>query len=165
VSYHLATGEYLTDWRNILTEGRDLDLFSDTAFSNPLPATSLAADFANAMLALLRLLVPYTMLASGKVQHLAFAAWELVNVAVFVVLLARAWRRDGASARLVFASAWVIAFTLTQSTFEPDYGTFLRHQTTLLPMLAFIAMETLWPAPATRISAGRPDTPPPAPVR
>jgi len=150
VAYHLATGEYLTDWRNILTEGRDLDLFSDTAFANALPPTSLAADFANAMLALARLLVPYTMLASGKLQHLAFAGWELVNVVAFAILLSRAWRRDDASARLVFASSWIIAFTLTQSTFEPDYGTFLRHQTTLLPLLAFVAMETLWPSERAR---------------
>jgi hypothetical protein len=146
VSYFLATGEYLTGWRNILTEGRDLDLFSDTAFVNAYPLTSVWLDFVNAMVALAHLLVPYSMLASGKLQHVAFAAWELANVVVFGILVARAWRRRDAPARLVFAAAWVIAFTLTQSTFEPDYGTFLRHQTTLLPLLAFIALETLWPS-------------------
>jgi hypothetical protein len=146
VAYHVATGLYLTEWRSILTENRDLDLFSDTAFSNTFnPPTSLPADVANAMIALVKLLLPYTMLSSGKVQHLAFAAWEVVNVAVFAVLIRRIWRDDASSARLVFAAAWVVAFTLMQSTFEPDYGTFLRHQATLLPMLVYIALETLWP--------------------
>jgi hypothetical protein len=146
-SYHFATGDYLTDWRGILTEGRDLDLFSDTAFTNAFSATSLATDFANAMIALVRLLLPVQMIGSGKLQHLGFALWEIANVVVFAVLIARAWRRDDSSARLVFACAWVVAFTLTQSTFEPDYGTFLRHQATLLPMLAYIAMQTLWSRP------------------
>jgi hypothetical protein len=146
VAYHVVTGAYLTEWRSILTEGRDLDLFSDTAFSNAFPPTSLVNDFANAMTALVHLLFPTSMLSSGKVQHLAFALWEIVNVAAFVVLIRRVWRDDGASARLVFAAAWIVAFTLMQSTFEPDYGTFLRHQSTLLPLLAFIALETLWPA-------------------
>ncbi|HVE48919.1 MAG TPA: hypothetical protein VNG69_04785 [Casimicrobiaceae bacterium] len=159
VAYHIATGEYLTDWRNTLTEGRDLDLFSDTAFANALPPTSLLADFGNAMVALVQLLLPVNMLVSGKLQHAAFALWEILNVVVFGVLIARVWRSDHASARLVFAAAWVVAFTLTQSTFEPDYGTFLRHQATLLPLLAYIALETLWVRePRQRWAPGYVDT-------
>ncbi|MEP7274841.1 MAG: hypothetical protein ABI812_00710 [Betaproteobacteria bacterium] len=160
-SYYVATGQYLTDFRVGLTAGRDLDHFSDTAFPNRFDNDGLISDIGNAVYAFVRLIVPLWLLGSGKAQHLVFVVWELANVTVFAWAFARVWRVRGLDARTEFAAAWILAFSLTQGIFEPDYGTFLRHQTTLLPAFALLCLNAFWraegssPAPArATVSAG-----------
>jgi hypothetical protein len=145
-AYHLGTGGYLTDFRARLTAERDIDLYSATAFRNRFVNDNLVSDVLNAADAFVRLTVPIPLLAARKLQHLAFAVWELLNVGVFAVLFARAWRRRDIDARTEFAAAWILAFSLTQAMFEPDYGTFFRHQTTLLPAFALFCINAGWPA-------------------
>ena len=144
VGYHVITGEFLTDVRAHLTAGRDIDLFSDSLFANFFVNGDLYDDIANALFALGRLIMPVGLIGTGKLQHLAFAVWEALNVGVFVVLFARVWRRRETDARTEFAAAWVLAFTLIQAIFEPDYGSFLRHQTALLPAFAMLALNAFW---------------------
>jgi len=144
VAYHFATGLYLTDARATLTAGRDIDVFSDTLFLNLFDNDNLLADIANALYGFTRLILPVSLLGSGKPEHLAFIAWQLVNVGVFYVAIRRVWWNPDLDARTEFAAAWIVAFLLTQGIFEPDYGTFLRHQTTLLPAFALLCINAFW---------------------
>jgi hypothetical protein len=144
VGHYLVTGTYLTDARVVLAADRELDLFSDSAFPNHVVNENLLDDVLNAFYALLRLLLPFPLLAVGKLQYVAFVVWEILNVALFAALFARVWRRADTDACTEFAAAWMLAFTLTQAIFESDYGTFLRHQTTLLPALALLCINAIW---------------------
>lgn len=149
VAYHLATDTYLTDFRTLLWTNRDIDQFSDSAFPNLFANDNVAFDILNAFFALFRLLLPFALLPTGKPQHLVFIVWELATLAAFVVVFRRVWRVPALDARTEFAAAWILAFTMTQALFEPDYGTFLRHQTALLPAFALLTLNALWPARAT----------------
>jgi len=144
VGYHVATGLYLTDARATLTAGRDIDAFSDTVFLNLFENGSLATDIANALYGFARLLVPVSLVGSGKLEHLVFIGWQLLNVGVFVLAMRRVWWNPRLDPRTEFAAAWILAFLLTQGIFEPDYGTFLRHQTTLLPAFALLCLNAFW---------------------
>jgi len=160
VGYHLATGKFITDFRAALTAGRELDLFSDTAFPNRFANETLLDDVLNAMYAFVRLMIPLPLMATGKVQHLAFALWEVASVALFALLFARVWRVPNLDARTEFSAAWILAFSLTQGLFEPDYGTFLRHQTNLFPALALLTLNAVWVvAPRRRVARKRSDEP------
>jgi len=144
VAYHAVTNDYLTAIRVVLTANRDVDLFSDSVFYNSLDADSVLNDIFNAAFGFVRLVMPFALLAIGKPQYFLFIAWEVANVVAFAWLFARAWRSPETDARTAFAAAWILAFTLVQGIFEADYGTFLRHQTTLLPALALLAVNTIW---------------------
>jgi len=153
VAYHVVTNDYLTAIRVVLTANRDVDLFSDSVIYNTLDADGVLNDIVNAAFGFVRLVMPFALLAIGKPQYFLFIAWEIANVVAFAWLFARAWRRPDTDARTAFAAAWILAFTLVQGIFEADYGTFLRHQSTLLPALALLAVNTVWrPSGARRMT-------------
>jgi hypothetical protein len=52
---------------------------------------------------------------------------------------AHRWRQSA-------AASWCVAFTIVQGMFEPDFGSFIKHETNLVPMLTYLYLSA-WRAP------------------
>jgi len=144
-------GFRLSDGRTLVIEDRDLEPDSATVFFNPLENTSSATDLANAFAGWLTLVLPFYLFTLGAVQHVAFAAFQLLNTALFVCVARRTAAPCGGAPdahrwRQSAAASWCVAFTIVQGMFEPDFGSFIKHQTNLVPMLAYLYLSA-WRAP------------------
>lgn len=152
----IVMGHWLSDGRAIFVENRDLDADSATVIFNPLENTSQATDLANTAMGWLTLILPFYMFQLGATQHVAFALFQLLNTTLFALAARRAGGRSGARApdadawRYAAATSWCIAFTIVQGMFEPDFGSFLKHETTLIPMLTYVFLSARFAPAAMR---------------
>jgi hypothetical protein len=114
-------------------------------FANPLPNASLLTDLVNTAAGWLTLILPAFLVSIGGVQHIAFAAFQFANTALFVATMRSdsQGRRADSSFRWRFASAatFCIAYSIVQGMFEPDFGSFAKHETNLLPMLVYLFLQ------------------------
>lgn len=146
---HLATGQYLTDSRFMLNINRWGDPDAVTAIQLLLPNTSSWTDLINSIYGWTALLVPVQLVSIGGLQHITFGLFQFVNVLLFVVSARHVLKhraeiqmtigQDGLR-QMEVAVAWCIAYSYTQGIFEPDFGSFSRHQIILVPMLILLLM-------------------------
>jgi hypothetical protein len=154
-------GLWLSDGRTVVVEAREGDPDSATLFFNPWPNTSPLTDLANVGVGWLRIVLPFHLLALGALQHVAFALFQFVNTAVFVrvaAALPRPVRGEAPTADdwlRASAAAWCVAYTIVQGMFEPDFGSFVKHEANVVPMLMLLVSAHAGRAvPAARPLAG-----------
>jgi hypothetical protein len=159
-------GLWLSDGRTITVEGREGELDSATIFFNLLINTSPATDIINTLAGWLTLTFPLYLLALGAAQHVAFALFQLVNTALFirVARATRAFVRNRRPSRFerrtAAAAAWCVAYTVVLGMLEPDFGSFVKHETNMLPMLIFL-LARVTPGAAARSHSVAPQPLPP----
>ena len=144
-------GIRLSDARAVAAEGREGDVDAATVFFNIMANSSVATDLVNTAAGWATLLFPVYLLQLGAVQHIAFALFQFVNTIAFIRVARRLSTRCEAPGpfewRANVAIAWCIAYTVVLGMIEPDFGSFVKHETNLLPMLLFVLA---W-IPATRM--------------
>lgn len=136
--------EPLTEARNMVNADRVDSPDARSAFNNPLENTGFAADLGNAVIAWPYMNVPVALLLDAAAPHYVFfAAFQICSLWFFVAGCASFLRdakrfryRDSIHLR---CAAFVIAYSLTQAIFEPDFGSFLRHELVfMIPMLILV---------------------------
>lgn len=110
-----------------------------------IPSSSLPAGLINVALTLVSLVFPLPLALSGGLYYAVLALYIGALWWMFYRSVPRivAGRTNDSSARNTFAArtlALVTAVLITQSIFEPDYGSALRHITPLMPLI----MCTIW---------------------
>jgi hypothetical protein len=139
---HGFAGMWLSDGRTIVAEARELIAFSITQFTNLISNTSPLTDLLNTGIGWAMLLFPAFLIGLGGLQHIAFAVFQFGNTLLFAraAWRMRTLRRLSAAAewQLASAASFCIAYTIVQGMFEPDFGSFAKHETTLLPMLLYV---------------------------
>lgn len=143
-AFLLATskGIYLTDARTFVNIGRINSPDAQTIINNPLQNTSVFTDFFNALYVFLFLIFPIPIILKLHIKYLVFAIWELMNIYIFIKILRffnKKWLLPIQEKRKIkFSIYLIIAFTLTQAIFEPDYGSFLKHQIDIIPAFLYL---------------------------
>lgn len=142
VASHAFVGLWLSDGRTLVVDAREFDPDSATMFANILPNTSPLTDLLNTAAGWFTLVVPVFLLMLGGVQHVAFAGFQFVNTWLFIDVQRRArLAAHGIRSfdwRFAAASAFCVAYSIVQGMFEPDFGSFAKHETNLAPMLFFV---------------------------
>jgi hypothetical protein len=110
--------------------------YAQTAIKDYIPVTGPVGGAANALLTLILLAVPIPLIITGSPVYLVFAAmmivlWRTLFITVRDGMRRGLFRTDVRSAR---ASAVLLATLPTLAIFEPDYGSYLKHLTPLLPL-------------------------------
>jgi len=140
------SGMWLSDGRTVVVDARAFDPDSATIFANLLPNTSAVTDLVNTVAGWAMLMAPVFLLHLGGMQHVTFAGFQFANTALFVLSQWQARRSgdlDSAVAwRFAAATTFCIAYTLVQGMFEPDFGSFAKHEVNLLPMLFFVLLHS-----------------------
>jgi hypothetical protein len=112
-----------------------------TAFGNPVPNTGLASDIANAVIVWAYMNIPVTLLGGSVSYYFIFIVFQIWSLWFFAAGCASFLRDARKIKRLpdsthLRCAAFVIAYSLTQALFEPDFGSFLRHEIVIaLPMM------------------------------
>ncbi|MCU1513644.1 MAG: hypothetical protein JWO10_734 [Microbacteriaceae bacterium] len=168
IVFNVVLGLPATAYRTALNDDpHDIDRatmitdFITSRSSDLLPITGVPRDLLNLILTTITLFIPIPLLLAGSAVH----AISAVALAVMWVTLAfvasdRIKQRRAAPGLPITgqdkAIAWLIAFVITQSLFEPDYGSALRHLLPSLPLAVYlIATSTRFgfPQPTTALTA------------
>jgi hypothetical protein len=139
--------EPLTDARTMANLYRVDSPDARSAFDNLFENTGTGTDVANAVYAWFYMNVPVALLVAGTPHYVFFAAFQLCTVWFFVAAckgLLKDARRIGRTGTITHlrCAAFVIAYSATQSIFEPDFGSFLRHEIVfMIPMLIVVFLR------------------------
>lgn len=97
------------------------------------------AGLANVLLTWITLIIPVPLLILGGAYYLAIST--LLMAIWLSTFRALTWLNvvpRPSTAYLSRATALVVAFICVQALFEPDYGSYLRHLTPLLPLIVYV---------------------------
>lgn len=135
--------QYLTDWRiisNLVSSDPDR---AKSALDNLLANTSVLTDYVNAFYGWFYLNIPIQILFSDVIYYKAFALFQFGSVVTLLATIyaefkfhhERSITADPFYSRCL---SFVLAYSLTQAIFEPDVGSFLRHEIILAVPLIYI---------------------------
>jgi uncharacterized membrane protein len=140
-------GVELDFYRTKVNEVRIGDVDTRTLIEPFFDLEGPVGSFLNSALVLLTFAVPLPLIVRLSPYYLVVAAFLVVLWFMFgraVHLSTDESRTDPRWARLV---ALVLGLTVVQSVFEPDYGSYVRHLTPLLPLMLAVI---LWRPPSSR---------------
>ena len=158
---HEFAGLWLSDGRTVVVEARGFAPDPATMFVNPLQNTSPVTDIVNTASGWLMLVLPISLLLLGGLQHVAFGVFQLTNTALFVATQRRASGAGGTDLpkqwRFAAAATFCVAYSLVQGMFEPDFGSFAKHEINLLPMFFYMLVHVARNRAEPDICAARAD--------
>lgn len=117
-----------------------------TLIQNALSSSTVLSDLINWLVSWFLILVPLPLLLLLELQYVV--AFILVTLSVYAMF--SGWRsfqndKSGLSSKeerqVRAAFLFMLAFTLVQGIFEPDYGSVIKHMIDLLPTLAFVVAQ------------------------
>ena len=148
-AYYSYRNEHITEIRNRVNE---LRIGSDVAQSiivNYLPNSSILHDVVNWNISWFFILFPIPVLQFLEPLQILFFLLT-VSTTIFVYLFVVNFRIEltmstpSQRRRIRACVTFLMAFTLVQAIFEPDYGSVLKHMTNLLPMLGYMLFIGRW---------------------
>lgn len=133
-------GVELDFYRTKVNEVRIGDVDTRTLIEPFFDLEGPVGSFVNSAIVLVTFAVPVPLISRFSPYYLVVAAFLLVLWFMFARAVHRASvepRTDPHWARLV---ALVLGLTVVQSVFEPDYGSYVRHLTPLLPLMLAVIL-------------------------
>jgi hypothetical protein len=139
----IVLGVDLNSFRDQVAEWRVNSQDAQTEIRGYLPTDSPDLAAANAALTLLLLVVPVPLLLNPSLTYIAFTVaissmWLALAATMFRYCRSGHFVRDHRSAR---AAALLLAMVTVQAVFEPDYGSYLKHLTPLLPLFLVVLVR------------------------
>lgn len=154
LAFHLALGVNSDHFRELLNATRPVGDATNTLIQPVLSVDSLGTDLINTLLEGVLLVVPIPLFATLSPGYILAG----LGITVMWIWVGRElWAHLAVAPRhrsMAFAvpAALMISLLLTQSFFEPDYGSYLKHLSPLLPvvlyLLVFRSARTPGTAPA-----------------
>jgi len=138
---HWGLGVDFAHFREAANAARIGSVDAQTALpASFLQSEQLPVDYLNALLFLLDFMLPASLAVSGGPFYLVIAGTIAALWLVFWLALIKGRHASVTDVRLLRAVALVTSFVAVQTAFEPDYGSYLRHITPLLPLLLMVAL-------------------------
>jgi hypothetical protein len=134
----VALGVNLNSFREVVSQTNSL--YAQTAIQDYIPVTGPLGGASNALCTLLLLLVPIPLAVSGSPVYLAFAVVMAV-LWITLLMVVRTGMRNGwfvFDVRLARAVSLLLAMVTVLAVFEPDYGSYIKHLTPVLPLFFFV---------------------------
>lgn len=118
-----------------------------TAIQNKIPGESLPIFMVNYVINLVRMMVPVELVLHGA-SYLPFFVFQLMVTAYLVNLLRKI--NQVHDAKLFIALCVFIGYVLASAIFEPDFGSWTRHESATFPVLMLLVLNPLQRVPLTR---------------
>lgn len=99
-----------------------------------LPLGNFLFEWMNAIVTLVFLMFPLPLILFNEIYY--YVIFFVISSIFLLSLISHVFSSSFESARLTIL--FVFSFVFIQSIFEPDYGSFLRHFTPLIPLLIFL---------------------------
>lgn len=141
--YYLYRGEHITEIRERLNEFRIGSDVAQSMIVNYLPNNTILHDVANWIISWMFILFPLPVLRLFEPLQWIFFVLVISSVITFYWISLNVQRESDRFSpsqlrRVRACLTFMMAFTLVQAIFEPDYGSVLKHMTDLLPMIAYL---------------------------
>lgn len=131
---YMFLGVKLSYFRDVPAQTNSL--YAQSVIQDYIPAGGPIGSAANGLCTLVLLIIPIPLLLAPTPLYLAFAV--LITVLwISVFLVVRKGNRLGwftSDVRLARAVSLLLAMLIVQAIFEPDYGSYIKHLTPLLPL-------------------------------
>lgn len=149
----LALGVSPDNFRTIVNDARgsvDVGTLIEPFVALPSPLGGVV----NNALTYVSLILPVPVMLRGGAYYLVIA---LVIAVIWLLFFRGVARAPLTTAGVPFrrSVALILAFVVTQSLFEPDYGSALRHLTPLLPLFLLVVWSTAGGGRGTGLADGR----------
>jgi hypothetical protein len=134
----VALGVNLNSFREVVSQTNSL--YAQTAIQDYIPVTGPLGGASNALCTLLLLLVPIPLAVTGSPVYLAFAG-AMAILWITLLTVVRRGMRNGwfvFDVRLARAVSLLLAMVTVLAVFEPDYGSYIKHLTPVLPLFFFV---------------------------
>lgn len=135
---HGVLGLNLDSFREAVAQTNSL--YAQTVIQNYIPATGPLGNAANALCTLVLLVIPLPLVLSSAPVYLTFAGLMTVLwINLFSVVhkgMHKSW--FVLDVQLSRAVSLLLAMLTVQAIFEPDYGSYVKHLTPLLPLFFFV---------------------------
>ena len=140
LTYYLLPSYYgnLAEARSLVNIGREGSEDAKTLIANIFPESiNPIYDYLNTILGTIRLMFPIELLFKGEVIYIAFAIFQFILDYFLYVLCKNFVKKkymkfESATIILIFL---VFAYLIVSGIFEPDFGSFLRHESSFIPLL------------------------------
>ncbi|WP_093959790.1 hypothetical protein [Bifidobacterium vansinderenii] len=119
----------------------------NTAIHNWIPGESLPIFMINYVLNLLRMLLPFELVIRGA-SYLPFFVFQIMVTAYMLNLIRKINQVHDAS--LFIAICVFIGYVLASALFEPDFGSWTRHESATFPVLLLLILNPLQRIPLTK---------------
>ncbi|WP_368259264.1 hypothetical protein, partial [Blautia wexlerae] len=140
VCFAVVLGVPLDYYRQHVNAERTADS-TGSLIDGVIPGNSLLAGYVNSAYVLANFVVPITLIVRGSVLYLLVGAFLAILWITFGVRVDRGLKIAALRAPQLRAVAIVLAFTLVQSAFEPDFGSYVRHATPMLILVLYVILS------------------------
>lgn len=141
VAAPFVLGRSANTFRSDLNANREGALDAVTIISPFVSGDSPVMSYINAVLTQLSLLIPWPLLMRGS-QYVIYAVGIFALWMTVLVTVVRGWknlsRQDRQGVHVGLSVLW--AMLTVQAIFEPDYGSYLRHLTPMLPLILAVTL-------------------------
>lgn len=125
--------------RNASTEGREGNADSVTVILNLIPGSGLGIFMANYAINAVRMMIPLELLVKG-VSYLPFFAFQMLLAFYLLRLLSRINLITDDSQFI--ALCLFLGYALASFIFEPDFGSWVRHEISTFPVMCLIVFSS-----------------------
>jgi hypothetical protein len=141
VAAPLVIGRSANTFRSDLNANREGAIDAVTIISSFVGGDSPVISYINAVLTQISLVIPWPLLMRGS-QYVIYAVVIVALWMTLLVTVVRGWKKLSQKDRhRVHIGVSVLWATLTvQAIFEPDYGSYLRHLTPMLPLILAVTL-------------------------
>ena len=145
MAFKYLIGLYITDFRTLLTTGKEGSDDAVTLMNNLMSNSSVFTDIANNFYVWFTFLIPFPLFKTAAPQHVLFALMQIVTVFTFVYIVRKLYKNHHKyehidTTKINFIVSFVLAFTFVHSAFEGDFGSYARHQIVLLPLYFYLLL-------------------------
>jgi hypothetical protein len=133
----MVLGLNLNSFREAVAQTNSL--YAQTAIQHYIPVTGPLGVAANALCTLVLLVIPLPLALSSAPVYLAFAGLMTVLWINLFFVVHKGMRKSWfvPDVQLSRAVSLLLAMLIVQAIFEPDYGSYIKHLTPLLPLFFF----------------------------
>jgi len=137
LAFTFVLGAELTFFRSDINDTLDID--RSTRIDDLIPGASLPAQWLNAVVMILAIAFPVALVVSGDPLQMVTGLFVALCWVLVALRSARVVGRPGPG---VVPLAFLLAFLMVQSVFEPDFGSYVRHITPQLPLFLALFVAT-----------------------
>jgi hypothetical protein len=136
-----VTGQQVSEIRNSINSQRIGSNLANSAISNVLPGVDLLSTGLNYLATLTELVFPFPLVVSGGIVFTVFLSaivfvWFQVGFSVWK------YKQPTKSANgIPLVTALFMSFVSVSAIFEPDFGSYFRHLTPLLPLVFMLESD------------------------
>lgn len=139
IAFQFVLGVELAYYRYAVNDTRAYTLNANTMIMPVLPTGNVLLEWLNAVIQFFLMFFPFPLLTGNPLYLLFFLVVASIGIRLIGVMqsLIRS-RQLSLPTRQVRCLALILSFVTIQSIFEPDYGSYIKHLTPMLPLILYV---------------------------